>query len=99
MGVRSDMRGRARVRETTLFVQPFFIHGAPEAHDSYPAVRCERQTIGSLSPKRVLPSPPFRALYRKYTTDEGQGPCFFFGKKKYQKETFRRETAFRWGSV
>ena len=31
---------------------------------------------------------------------EGQGPYFFFVKKKYQKETFSRETAFRsWALV
>ena len=40
-----------------------------------------------------------RALYRKYTRKEGQGqgPYFFFSKKKHQKETFDRETAFRLG--
>lgn len=40
-----------------------------------------------------------RGWYRKYTRGkgQGQGPYFFFERKKYQKETFSRETAFRLG--
>ena len=36
--------------------------------------------------------------YYLHLNDLGQGPFFFFVKKKNQKETFSRETSFRFGN-
>ena len=61
--------------------------GDPDSLDALILPQLGAALVDGTAPQGVVPE----------VHDEGQGPYFFFEKKKYQKETFNRETAFHLG--
>ena len=61
--------------------------GDPDSLDALILPQLGAALVDGTAPQGVVPE----------VHDEGQGPYFFFEKKKYQKETFICETAFRLG--
>ena len=70
-----------------LETQQVLCSGDPDSLDALILPQLGAALVDGAAPQGVVPE----------VHDEGQGPYFFFEKKKYQKETFNRETAFRLG--
>ncbi len=78
-------RVERRVQAAGLETEQVLCSGDPDSLDAVMIPGLGAALVDGTAPQGVVPE----------VHDEGQGPYFFFEKKKYQKETFIRETSFR----